>query len=66
MTNNHKQSVGTLISTLSFAGVSVALMDQAMQAEGLRAVGLWVTAALCLAAALRFRIAELVAKWRGE
>lgn len=62
----HKQSVGTLISTVSFAGVSVALADQAMQAEGLRAAAIWASSAMCLVAALRFRIADLVQRWRGQ
>ncbi|NVO22084.1 hypothetical protein HJ526_02740 [Donghicola sp. C2-DW-16] len=62
----HHQSVGTLISTVSFAGVSVALMNEAVQAEGIRAIGLWITAIMCLAAALRYRIADLVEKWRRD
>lgn len=62
----HKQSVGTLISTVSFAGVSVALADQAMQAEGVRAAAIWASSAMCLAAALRYRIADLVQRWRGQ
>lgn len=66
MADKHKQSVGTMISTVSFAGVSVALANEAAQAEGLRAVGLWLTAAVCLAAALRYRIAAIVEKWRSE
>ena len=62
----HRQSVGTLISTLSFAGVSLALADQAMQAEGMRMLGLWLTSAVCMAAALRYQIASAIEKFQGD
>ncbi len=65
-----KQSIGEMISTVSFAGLAVYLllfsldlMDRGESGRG--ALGV-VAAACCGLGALRFVIARIVEKWRGS
>jgi hypothetical protein len=53
---------GDVISSFAFAGMALWLADAAMQADGLRAGALWLTALACLAGALRHVIARIAGR----
>lgn len=62
MTSNRKRtlSTGEMISSFAFGIVSLWLIDAAMSAQGLRAIGLWLCAIACMAGVFRYMIARLL------
>ncbi len=64
-----KQSIGEMISTLCFFGLSVYLLVFSLElletGQTLRAFGGFVASVFCGLGSLRFVIADIVTKWRG-
>lgn len=64
------RSIGEIISTVTFIGCGLVILPYSMglleQGENVRGyIGL-ISATLCFLGGLRFTIANLFAKWRGD
>lgn len=57
---NRPLSTGEMISSFAFGIVSLWLIDAAMTTGGIRAIGLWICAAACMAGAFRYIIARML------